>query len=225
MSEITEAITKYQEELRPFGAKLVAISKTKPIVDIEEAYQAGQRVFGENKAQEMTEKSENLPQDIEWHMVGHLQRNKVKYLAPYVSLIHSVDSQRLLKEINKQARKEERVIEVLLQMHIAEEETKYGFDESEVRTLLESEAMTGYSNVRVVGLMGMATFTDDHSQVRKEFEGLKRLYDVLQKDYKLQNMDFRELSMGMSGDYKIALDCGSTMVRIGTSIFGARDYG
>ncbi|NDV17645.1 YggS family pyridoxal phosphate-dependent enzyme [Muricauda sp. TY007] len=204
----------------PEGVTLVAVSKTKPNEDILEAYEAGQRVFGENKVQEMVQKWEDLPKDIEWHMIGHVQRNKVKYMAEFVSLIHGVDSPRLLKEINKQAKKHERVIPCLLQIHIAEEDTKFGLDKTELDELLESDAFKAMENIKIVGLMGMATFTDDKNQVRKEFAQLKSMFD----DLKSKLDDITILSMGMSGDYKIAIEEGSNMVRIGSSIFGARNY-
>jgi pyridoxal phosphate enzyme (YggS family) len=199
---------------------LVAVSKTKPNEDLLEAYKAGQRVFGENKVQEMTGKWEELPKDIEWHMIGHVQRNKVKYMAEYVSLIHGVDSFRLLKEINKQAAKYNRVIPCLLQMHIAEEDTKFGFDKKELDEIISSEEFKSMENIKINGLMGMATFTDNETQVRKEFKSLKNTFDDLKQ--KLTGVDI--LSMGMSGDYKIAIEEGSTMVRIGSSIFGSRNY-
>ena len=204
----------------PEEVTLVAVSKTKPNEDILEAYEAGQRVFGENKVQEMVQKWEDLPKDIEWHMIGHVQRNKVKYMAEFVSLIHGVDSPRLLKEINKQAKKHDRVIPCLLQIHIAEEDTKFGLDKTELDELLESDAFKAMENIKIVGLMGMATFTDDESQVRREFAQLKSMFDELTT--KLN--DITILSMGMSGDYKIAIEEGSNMVRIGSSIFGARNY-
>ncbi|GAL01184.1 hypothetical protein YggS [Nonlabens ulvanivorans] len=204
-------------------ATLVAVSKTKPISDLQEAYDAGQRHFGENKIQEMTEKWETLPKDIYWHMIGHTQRNKVKYMAPYVHLIHSVDSSRLLKEINKQATKNERIIDCLLQIHIAEEETKFGFDQNELLELLSSDAFASYKNVRITGLMGMATFTDNKEQVRKEFKSLKTLLDHINDNHLISDShDLKTLSMGMTGDYKIAIEEGSTMVRIGSAIFGSR---
>lgn len=199
---------------------MVAVSKTKPNEDILEAYEAGQRVFGENKVQEMVQKWEDLPKDIEWHMIGHVQRNKVKYMAEFVSLIHGVDSPRLLKEINKQAKKYDRIIPCLLQIHIAEEDTKFGLDKAELEELIESDAFKAMENVKIVGLMGMATFTDDKSQVRREFAQLKSMFDDLTSKLK----DITILSMGMSGDYQIAIEEGSTMVRIGSSIFGARNY-
>jgi pyridoxal phosphate enzyme (YggS family) len=198
----------------------VAVSKTKPNEAILEAYEAGQRVFGENKVQDMVQKWEALPKDIEWHMIGHLQRNKVKYMAEFVSLIHGVDSLKLLKEIDKQAQKHNRVIPCLLQMHIAEEDTKFGLDEDELNALLASSEFKQMKHVKIMGLMGMATFTDNENQVRKEFARLKSLFEKL----KLQLPEISILSMGMSGDYGIAITEGSTMVRIGSSIFGARNY-
>ncbi|NVN18438.1 YggS family pyridoxal phosphate-dependent enzyme [Muricauda sp. HICW] len=202
------------------GVTLVAVSKTKPNKDILEAYEVGQRIFGENKVQEMVQKWEDLPKDIEWHMIGHVQRNKVKYMAEFVSLIHGVDSPRLLKEINKQAKKHDRVIPCLLQIHIAEEDTKFGLDKAELEELIESDAFKTMENIKIVGLMGMATFTDDESQVRREFAQLKSMFD----DLKTKLNDITILSMGMSGDYRLAIEEGSTMVRIGSSIFGARNY-
>ena len=204
----------------PENVELIAVSKTKPNDSILEAYEAGQRIFGENKVQEMTQKWEDLPKDIEWHMIGHVQRNKVKYMAEYVHLIHGVDSLRLLKEIDKQAKKYNRTISCLLQVHIAEEDTKFGFDEKELLDLVASEDFQILNNVVIRGLMGMATFTTDQDQVRREFKNLKRLFERLSPQ--LPKMD--TLSMGMSGDYKIAIEEGSTMVRIGSSIFGARNY-
>ncbi|WP_375578570.1 YggS family pyridoxal phosphate-dependent enzyme [Marivirga tractuosa] len=202
---------------------LVAVSKTKPNEDLMEAYEAGQRALGENKVQELTDKAEALPKDIEWHMIGHLQRNKVKYIAPFVHLIHSVDSVRLLKEINKQGKKIDRVIPVLLQIHIAEEENKYGLDEQELHELLSSEAFKEMEHVEVQGLMGMATFTDDTEKIRREFKSLKKLFDKTAEQYNDEKLNLKELSMGMSGDYEIAIEEGSTMVRIGSKIFGERN--
>lgn len=216
---IKDNLTSIKNEL-PKGVTLVAVSKTKPNEDILEAYGAGHRIFGENKVQEMVAKWEELPKDIEWHMIGHVQRNKVKYMAEFVSLIHGVDSLKLLKEIDKQAKKHERVIPCLLQIHIAEEDTKFGLDDSELSALLQSEAFKAMENVKIVGLMGMATFTQNENQVRKEFAHLKSIFDQLQQ--KLPEISI--LSMGMSGDYKIAILEGSTMVRIGSSIFGERNY-
>lgn len=199
---------------------LVAVSKTKPISDLMEAYDAGQRIFGENKIQEMAEKWEAMPKDIEWHMIGHVQTNKVKFMAPFVSLIHGVDSLKLLEEINKQAKKNNRIIDCLLQMYIAEEETKFGLDEKELNEILASSEFQEMKNIRIVGLMGMATFTDNQEQIKKEFTHLKSIFDSNQ----LQTSNFKllTLSMGMSGDYQHAIECGSTMVRIGSSIFGTR---
>lgn len=203
----------------PSHVQLVAVSKTKQIADIEEAYAAGQRIFGENKIQEMTEKQEVLPKDIEWHMIGHIQRNKVKYMAAYVALIHGVDSLKLLKEINKQAKKHNRVIPCLLQIHIAEEDTKFGFDETDLSELISSNDIGELNNIKIVGLMGMATFTDNGRQIRKEFKQLKNLYEKTKSVFP----DLSQLSMGMSGDYKIAIEEGSTMIRVGSSIFGSRN--
>lgn len=217
--DISENIKKYKDEL-PENVKLVAISKTKPNEDLMEAYNAGQRILGENKIQEMTDKWEELPKDIEWHMVGHVQRNKVKYMAPFVSLIHAVDSLKLLKEINKRAKQNERTINCLLQIKIADEDSKFGITSEEAREILNSEAYSKMENVKVIGLMGMATFTDDEDQIRSEFNYLKSVFDKFRDEHP----DLKELSMGMSGDYQIAVDCGSTMVRIGSSIFGARNY-
>ena len=202
---------------------LVAVSKTKPNEDLMEAYEAGQRALGENKVQELTDKAEALPKDIEWHMIGHLQRNKVKYIAPFVHLIHSVDSVRLLKEINKQGKKIDRVIPVLLQIHIAEEENKYGLDEQELHELLSSGDFKEMNHVEVQGLMGMATFTDDTEKIRREFKSLKKLFDKTAEQYNDEKLNLKELSMGMSGDYEIAIEEGSTMVRIGSKIFGERN--
>lgn len=214
---ISENIKKYKAVLK--DVILVAISKTKPASDLMEAYNAGQRIFGENKIQEMTEKWEELPKDIEWHMVGHVQRNKVKYMAPYVGLIHAIDSLKLLKEIDKEAKKNNRVITCLLQIKIADEDSKFGISAEEAEAILKSEKLAEMENVKVTGLMGMATFTEDEDQVKKEFQYLKSVFDGLQKKFK--NLEI--LSMGMSGDYKIAVESGSTMVRIGSAIFGERE--
>jgi PLP dependent protein len=204
----------------PKNVTLVAISKTKPNEAILEAYQNGQRIFGENKVQELTDKYESLPKDIEWHMIGHLQSNKVKYIAPFVNLIHGVDSFKLLQEINKRAQQNNRTINCLLQIHIAKEETKFGFSEEEVIHLLNSEEFATLKNITIAGLMGMATFTDNQEQIKQEFKTLKVLYSTL----KTQHPTLNTLSMGMSGDYKIAIECGSTMIRVGSSIFGERNY-
>ncbi|SDQ69690.1 YggS family pyridoxal phosphate-dependent enzyme [Flagellimonas zhangzhouensis] len=216
---IKENLLEIKSEL-PDGVTLVAVSKTKPNEAILEAYEAGQRVFGENKVQEMVAKWEVLPKDIEWHMIGHLQRNKVKYMAEFVSLIHGVDSLKLLKEIDKQAQKHNRVISCLLQMHIAEEDTKFGLDQSELNELIHSDEFKAMENIKIVGLMGMATFTDNETQIHKEFAQLKSIFDSLKSELP----EISILSMGMSGDYNIAIEEGSTMVRIGSSIFGARNY-
>lgn len=203
----------------PSHVTLVAVSKTKPVEDLQEAYDAGMRDFGENKIQEMCDKYEVLPKDIRWHMIGHVQTNKVKYMAPFVHLIHGVDSLKLLKEINKQAEKNNRVIDVLLQVFIADEETKFGLDATELNEILSNE-IQHLPNVRVVGLMGMATFTEDENQIHEEFKTLKQLFDHHQPNHS----DLKIISMGMSGDYPIAIEEGSTMVRIGSSIFGHRNY-
>lgn len=205
----------------PDNVTLVAVSKTKPVSDLMEAYQAGQRIFGENKIQEMTEKWQQMPKDIEWHMIGHVQSNKVKYMVPYVKLIHGVDSLKLLKEVNRQAVRWRKNIHCLLQIHIAEEETKFGLDENELDALLNSDEFKEMSNIKIVGLMGMATFTDNQAQIKREFDHLKSIFDKYQQ-LETANLKLETLSMGMSGDYQIAIDCGSTMVRIGSSIFGTR---
>ena len=214
---ISQNLLKIKSTL-PEYVTLVAVSKTKPVADLMEAYEAGQRIFGENKIQEMTEKWEQMPKDIQWHMIGHVQTNKVKFMAQFVSLIHGVDSLKLLQEINKQAKKNNRVIDCLLQMHIAEEETKFGLDEKELASLLSSNEFQELKNIRIVGLMGMATFTDNKDQIKKEFLHLKSIFD----SFAIHNPKFTILSMGMSGDYQLAIECGSTMVRIGSSIFGGR---
>ena len=203
----------------PANVTLVAVSKTKPVEDLQEAYAAGMRDFGENKIQEMCDKYEILPKDIRWHMIGHVQTNKVKYMAPFVHLIHGVDSLKLLKEIHKQAEKNNRVIDVLLQQFIADEETKFGLDKEEIQHIMQEE-IQHLPNVRVVGLMGMATFTDDEKQIRNEFKTLKSNFDSLKNNFD----NLTVLSMGMSGDYQVAIEEGSTMVRIGSSIFGHRNY-
>lgn len=210
---------KIIEATIPAHVTLVAVSKTKPVEDLQEAYAAGMRDFGENKIKEMCDKYEVLPKDIRWHMIGHVQTNKVKYMAPFVHLIHGVDSLKLLKEIHKQAEKNNRVIDVLLQQFIADEETKFGLDQKEIRQIMQEE-IQHLPNVRVVGLMGMATFTEDKNQIREEFFSLKSNFDFLKNNF--ENITI--LSMGMSGDYQIAIEEGSTMVRIGSSIFGHRNY-
>ena len=217
---IAQNLLKIKSTL-PENVTLVAVSKTKPIPDLMEAYNAGQRIFGENKIQEMAEKWEQMPKDIQWHMIGHVQTNKVKFMAQFVSLIHGVDSLKLLEEINKQAKKNNRIIDCLLQIHIAEEETKFGLDEKELNEILSSAAFQEMKNIRIVGLMGMATFTDNQEQIKKEFKHLKSIFDKLQLRKDAINR-VSTLSMGMSGDYQLAIECGSTMVRIGSSIFGGR---
>jgi len=200
-------------------AKLVAVSKTKPLDDILALHQEGQLLFGENYVQELTDKFKEAPSTIDWHFIGHLQTNKVKYIQPIAKLIHGVDSEKLLMEINKQAEKNNSNSNILLQIHIAQEETKFGLDELELNNILENYSKGKFSNIRINGLMGMASFTDNQSHIKKEFTGLKQLFDLHSDDYK-----FDTLSMGMSSDYQIALDCGSTMIRIGSAFFGERQY-
>jgi pyridoxal phosphate enzyme (YggS family) len=204
----------------PKEVSLVAVSKTKPIEDLQAAYNAGQRIFGENKIQEMTSKWEVLPKDIQWHMIGNVQSNKVKYMAPYVALIHGVDRAKLLAEINKQAAKNNRVIDCLLQVHIAQESTKFGLNEPELNDIIHQQLTTPFPNIRIVGLMGMATFTSDNVQIKQEFTFLKALYDKARNQLK----DISILSMGMSGDYALAIEVGSNMIRVGSKIFGERNY-
>ena len=216
--EIQEQLQLLRSEL-PRQVRLVAVSKTKPNADLERAYEAGQRIFGENKIQEMTQKWETLPKDIEWHMIGHVQTNKVKYMAPYVSLIHGVDRYKLLKEINKQGAKNNRIINCLLQMHIAQEETKFGFNQRELEEVVNNLKINPLPNIKIKGLMGMATFTENKNQIRKEFKTLKQNFDWIQT----QLTEVTELSMGMSGDYSIAIKEGSTMIRVGSKIFGHRN--
>lgn len=218
---IKENLEKIKSEI-PKDVTLVAVSKTKPNEDIMEAYETGHRVFGENRVQELTKKAEELPKDIEWHMIGHLQSNKVKYIAPFISLIHGVHKQKLLKEINKQAKKEDRVIDVLLQFHIAQEDSKFGFDFEEAKEMLESDAMKSYDHVNIRGVMGMATFTDNKEQIEDEFRTLHNYFQVFKSHYFKFKDDFDILSMGMSGDYEIAIEEGSNMIRVGSKIFGAR---
>jgi pyridoxal phosphate enzyme (YggS family) len=207
----------------PLGVRLVAVSKTKPIASIAEAYQGGQRAFGENKVQELCDKYELLPKDIEWHMIGHLQTNKVKYIAPFVHLIHSVDRMKLLKEINLRAEQQDRQIDCLLQVHIAEEESKFGFNEIELTNLIENQVFSTIPHVRIRGLMGMATFTNNSEILRKEFKQLHQFFEKLHTTHFSKNSHFDTLSMGMSGDYSIAIDCGSNMIRVGSAIFGHRN--
>jgi len=207
----------------PSHVTLVAVSKTKPNELIEEAYSSGQRIFGENKAQELKNKAEVLPKDIEWHFIGHLQSNKVKYIAPYASLVHSIDSLKLLKEVNKQALKNKRIIDCLLQFHIATEETKFGLSLEEAEGLLTSNEFSNLKNIKIVGVMGMASFSNNEEQVRNEFIRLKHIFTQLNNNFFKQNQTFQTISMGMSGDYKIAIEEGSTMVRVGSAIFGNRN--
>lgn len=219
---IKHNIEKFRLELRPLNAKLIAVSKTHTVEKILEAYSAGQRIFGENTVQEMIEKQPRLPLDVEWHLIGHLQRNKVKYIAPFVSLVHSVDSMRLVEEINKQGQKINRIIHCLLQVFIAREETKFGLDFKELHHLLQSAEIEKCRFVAIDGLMGIATLSDNQDQIRKEFKSLKNIFDDLKRISLPSNFQMKDLSMGMSSDYTIALEEGSTMVRIGTAIFGAR---
>jgi PLP dependent protein len=214
---ISANIEKIKQQIGQ-NVQLVAVSKTKPVELLMEAYNAGQRIFGENKVQEMVAKHEQMPKDIEWHMIGHLQSNKVKYITPFVSLIHAVDSLKLLETINKEAIKNNRVIDCLLQIYIADEETKFGLDETELNALFESEIYNQMNNIKIVGLMGMATNSDDENKIRNEFKKLKAIFEKL----RITNFDLRILSMGMSSDYKIAVEEGSSMVRVGSLIFGER---
>lgn len=223
MSHIQEEIKSIQERL-PGHVRLVAVSKFHPIEALEEAYAAGQRVFGESKVQEMTTKYEALPKDIEWHFIGHLQTNKIKYMAPYVALIHGVDSFKLLKEINKQAIKAERTIPCLLQIHIAQEESKFGFSFDECRQMLEEGCWKELTHISIAGLMGMATNTDDENIIQQEFHSLGAFFQEIKDSYFSNQPAFKEISMGMSDDYPIAIAEGSTLVRIGSKIFGQRNY-
>jgi len=219
---VAENLLKLKQDC-PANVSLVAVSKTKPVKAILEAYEAGQRIFGENRVQELTQKQPLLPKYIEWHLIGHLQKNKVKYIAPFISLIHSVDSAELLETINKEAAKCGRIISCLLQFHIAKEETKFGLNFEEAVALIHSEKFQEMKNVKICGVMGMATLTEDESIVRKEFRELHGIFTTLKEQAFRSSNDFKELSMGMSGDYKIAIEEGSTLVRIGSAIFGERD--
>jgi len=210
---ISENIQKIKSEI-PEGVTLVAVSKTKPVSDIEQAYNSGHLIFGENKVQELVEKHDKLPKNIEWHMIGHLQTNKVKYITPFVSLIHGVDSEKLLKEIDKRAQQNNRIIDCLLQVHIAKESTKFGFSEKEIEEIIPK--LESYKNVNIIGFMGMATFTENKIQIKEEFSLLSNIYN--------KHKQMNTLSMGMSGDYKIAISCESNMIRIGSTIFGNRNY-
>ncbi len=211
-----------EAKLENTGAKLIAVTKTKPVNILQGAYNLGLRQFGENKVQEMVEKYNQLPKDIAWHLIGHLQTNKVKYIAQFVAYIHSVDSLKLLAEINKQAAKNERVINCLLQIYIANEATKFGLNESELFNILESEEIKNFENIKIIGLMGMATNTDDTQIIKNEFQNLKLLFDLVKNKYSTKNINFSELSMGMSSDFELAIEQGSTMVRVGSSLFGNR---
>lgn len=223
MSCIQEEIKRIQAEL-PKSVRLVAVSKFHPVEALQEAYETGQRIFGESKVQEMTQKYESLPKDIEWHFIGHLQTNKIKYIAPYVSLIHGVDSYKLLVEINKQAAKAGRIIPCLLQIHIAQEETKFGFSIDECREMLQEEDWKSLANVRISGVMGMATNTDDEEEISKEFDTLACFFQEIKETYFPDSPTFKEISMGMSDDYPLAIEKGSTLIRVGSKIFGERHY-
>lgn len=218
---IKEQLSKINEVIPP-NVLLIAVSKTKPNEDLLEAYDAGQRHFGENKVQELCEKWNSLPKDIHWHIIGHLQTNKVKYIAEYIHLIHAVDSLKLLQEIDKQAKKYKRIIPCLLQFHIAKEESKFGLSISEAEALLQTSIYATLTNIRIAGVMGMASFVDDEKQITNEFNELAQIYTTLKNNYFKDVASFREISMGMSGDYPIAIKCGSTMIRVGSTIFGVR---
>ena len=220
---IAEVLQNIKSAL-PLGVQLVAVSKTHSVEAVQEAYDAGQRVFGENKAQELKDKYAILPKDIQWHFIGHLQTNKIKYIAGFVSLIHSVDSLKLLVEIDREAKKTNRIINCLLQFHIAEEETKYGLDMTDTHQLLTSDEYKTLQNINIVGVMGMATFTENTDIVRKEFHSLKSIFNALKEKYFAEKLDFTEISMGMSDDYLVAVEEGSTLIRVGSSIFGMRNY-
>lgn len=219
---IADNLKQYKSEVESDGVKLIAVSKTQPIESILEAYHAGQRIFGENHVQEMVDKEAQLPKDIEWHLIGHLQSNKVKYIAPFVKLIHGVDSLKLLQEIDKQAKKNKRIIDCLLQVYIADEDTKFGLGFDEVIEILRDEAFAELKNIRIVGLMGIATNTKNEKQITIEFHELKVFFDGIKVSFFRKEDSFKEISTGMSADYKIAIEEGSTMVRIGSSIFGKR---
>ncbi|MDB9961703.1 YggS family pyridoxal phosphate-dependent enzyme [Oceanihabitans sp.] len=219
---ISQNLKQIQSEL-PEHVTLVAVSKTKPNSDIMQAYDVGQRIFGENKIQDMVEKHEQLPKDIKWHMIGHVQRNKIKYMAPFVNLIHGVENFKVLKEVNKQAAKHDRIIDCLLQIKIASEDSKFGMMASEASEIIGSEEFSELKNVMITGVMGMATFTDDQEQIKAEFSHLKSTFDHL-KEVQTGNCNMQTISMGMSGDFKIAIDAGSTMIRVGSRIFGTRNY-
>ena len=219
---IADNITSLKKETDPVNVKLIAVSKTKTAEDIQQAYDAGQRLFGENTVQELVDKQEHLPKDIQWHLIGHLQSNKVKYIAPFISLIQSVDSLKLLQEINKQAEKNKRVIDCLLQIYIADEETKFGLGFDEAIELLRSDEYTALKNIRICGLMGIATNTDNEKQIKEEYYELKMFFDGIKASFFRKEPSFSVLSMGMSGDYKLAIEQGSNMIRVGSTIFGGR---
>lgn len=219
---IADNITSLKKETDPINVSLIAVSKTKPAEDIQQAYDAGQRLFGENMVQEMVDKQQHLPHDIQWHLIGHLQTNKVKYIAPFVSMIQSVDSIKLLQEINKQAEKNKRVIDCLLQIYIADEETKFGLGFDEAIELLRSEEYASLKNIRICGLMGIATNTDSEKQIKEEYYELKTFFDGIKLSFFRKEDSFKVLSMGMSGDYKLAIEQGSNMIRVGSTIFGGR---
>jgi pyridoxal phosphate enzyme (YggS family) len=222
---MSNSVVKNLEQIQltiPEHVTLVAVSKTKPIESIQELYDAGQRIFGENRVQELVDKYEVLPKDIHWHLIGHLQRNKVKYIAPFVEMIHSIDSERLLDEVNIQSKKNNRKIKVLLQFYIAQEESKFGFDWDEIKDLFSRRAPESFDSIEFCGVMGMASFSDNEKLVRGEFKNLKSIFDQLKSNYFKNNSNFQEISMGMSGDYHRAIEEGSTMVRVGSSLFGAR---
>lgn len=223
MSHIQEEIQAIKAGL-PEGVRLVAVSKFHPIEALQDAYDGGQRIFGESKVQEMTQKYEALPKNIEWHFIGHLQTNKIKYMAPYVALIHGVDSYKLLAEINKQAAKAGRIIPCLLQIHIAQEETKFGFSTEECRAMLEEGQWRQLDHVQIAGVMGMATNTEDETQIRREFSTLSAFFQEIKEAYFKEVSSFKDISMGMSDDYPLAIEEGSTLIRIGSRIFGARNY-
>lgn len=217
-----DTVQQLKDELSSLGVKLIAVSKTKSVEEIKEVYATGQRDFGENKVQELLEKAEKLPKDIIWHQIGHLQTNKVKYIAPFIGLIHSVDSLKILKEINKEAKKNDRVIDCLFQIHIASEETKHGLQYDELIDILRSDEFSSLKNIRIIGLMGMATNTQSERVIKEEFYELKTLFSGIKQSFFADDKAFKEISMGMSSDYKIAIAQGSTMVRVGSLIFGAR---
>lgn len=219
---IADNLKQYKSEVEPLGVKLITVSKTQTVESLMEAYNAGQRIFGENQVQEMVDKHDKLPDDIEWHLIGHLQTNKVKYIAAFVQLIHSVDSLKLLQEINKQALKNNRVIDCLLQVYIADEDTKFGLGFDEIIEILRSDEFATLKNIRITGLMGIATNTKNEKQIKVEFNELKVFFDGIKLSFFRKDDAFKEISSGMSADYKIAIEEGSTMVRIGSSIFGKR---